>query len=231
MRANNSRTPLAVAGVALLAVVLVGALLATLGSPGQGSEAVVVTQPAASGPYGSVSTEGRVGDITGFTRDSEGASRAAVAYATASQEWLYLTDQQITAAVTAIATQASAQRLASDVVDDVRTARERLGKSAGRVWWLVRPLAWRVSAQTPDEATVEVWIVTVLSAQEVAAPQTEFATVTVELAWSDDDWRVDAVRDTPGPTPMTGPNDQPWDTEPFDKSLNGFTRIDGEPVR
>jgi hypothetical protein len=228
MRANNSRIRLAMAGASLLAVVLVGALLVTLGRPGKGSGAVVVTQPAAPGSYGTLSAEGIAG---GITRDSEGASRAAVAYATASQEWLYLTDQQITDAVTAIATQASAQRLASDVVDDVRAARERLGKSAGRVWWLVRPLAWRVSAQTPDEATVEVWILTVLSAQEVAAPQTEFATVTVELAWSDDDWRVDAVRDTPGPTPMTGPNDQPWDAEPFDKSLNGFTRIDGEPVR
>lgn len=227
MGAKTPRSRLVIVGAALLAVVLIGALLATLGSPSRRTDAVVVTEPAASVPNGNVSPA----VTTGFTRDSEGASRAAVAYATASQKWLYLTDQQITDAVTAIATPGSAQRLASDVVDDVRTARERLGKSAGRVWWLVRPLAWRVSAQTPDEATVEVWIVTILSAQEVAAPQTEFATVTVEFLWSDNDWRVDAVRDTPGPTPMTGPNDQPWDAEPFDKSLDGFTRMDGEPVR
>ena len=49
------------------------------------------------------------------------------------------------------------------------------------------------------------WTVTVLSAEDVAAPQSEWITVTIDLAWVDGDWRVDAVRDTPGPTPMSGP--------------------------
>ena len=69
-----------------------------------------------------------------------------------------------------------------------------------------------------------------LSAEGVAAPQTEWVTVTVDLAWVDGDWRVDAVRDTPGPTPQTGPKDQPWDAGPFDESLAGFTRMDGEEL-
>ncbi|MDZ7734498.1 MAG: hypothetical protein U5R31_16745 [Acidimicrobiia bacterium] len=100
------------------------------------------------------------------------------------------------------------------------------------VWWLVRPLAWRVETFSPSGATVAVWrAVTVLSAQEVAAPQAEWVTVTIDLAWVEGDWRVDAVRDTAGPTPQTGPNDQPWDAVPFDEALEGFTRIDGEPLR
>jgi hypothetical protein len=113
------------------------------------------------------------------------------------------------------------------------------------VWWLVRPLAWRVESFATDQARVAVWVVTILSAAEVAAPQAEYATITLDLAWvngdpGDDDrdgdrqegdWRVDAVRDTPGPTPMTGPHDQPWDSVPFDEALAGFTRMDGEPVR
>ena len=35
----------------------------------------------------------------------------------------------------------------------------------------------------------------------------------------------------PGPTPLSGPQDQPWDAVPFDDALDGFTRLDGEPVR
>ena len=51
-----------------------------------------------------------------------------------------------------------------------------------------------------------------------------------DLSRIDGDWRVDGVRDTPGPTPITGPQDQPWDAEPFADSLEGFTRIDEEPA-
>jgi hypothetical protein len=92
-------------------------------------------------------------------------------------------------------------------------------------------LAWRVEHHDADEARVSVWVITILSASEVAAPQSEFMTITLDLAWVDGDWRVDGVRDAPGPTPLSGPQDQPWDAEPFDDALDGFTRLDGEPVR
>ena len=230
---THSRTRLFVVSGVFVAAVLIGALLVALGSSRQGgTSAVLAGQPTDPTPIGVVGPVAeKAGLPAGFTRDVGGATAAAVAYATAPQRWLYFTDQQITDAVTAIATTTAGPRLAEEVVNDVRSARDRLGNSPGRVWWLVRPLAWRVDSQTPDEATVAVWIVTILSAQEVAAPQTEFATVTVDLAWVNGDWRVDGVRDTPGPTPMTGPKDQTWDAEPFDKALGGFTRMDGEPVR
>lgn len=92
----------------------------------------------------------------------------------------------------------------------------------------MRPLAWRVESFRDTQARVSVWTVTILSAAGVAAPQSEFLTVTLDLAWLDGDWRVDGVRDTPGSTPITGPHDQPWDAEPFDRALDGFTRMDGE---
>lgn len=173
----------------------------------------------------------RAGLDVGFSDDEAGAVAAAVSYATASQRWLYFTDDEIRAAVAEIATPTAAARMADDLVLDVSMARDQLGASSGRVWWLVRPLAWRVERFDGDEARVAVWVVTILSAAEVAAPQSEFMTVTVDLAWFDGDWRVDGVRDHPGPTPMTGPQDQPWDAVPFDETLAGFTRLDGEPVR
>lgn len=66
---------------------------------------------------------------------------------------------------------------------------------------------------------------------EVAAPQSEFLTVTVDLAWLDGDWRNRTVCVTTSVSPMTGPQDQPWDAVPFDETLAGFTRLDeGGPV-
>lgn len=172
----------------------------------------------------------RSGVDVGFAADEDGAIAASISYATASQRWLYFSDDEIRAAVGEIATPVAAPRMADQIVLDVSTAREQLAASAGRIWWLVRPLAWRVDHIDDTEARVSVWTITILSAAGVAAPQAEYMTVTLDLAWVDGDWRVDGVRDTPGPTPMTGPQDQPWDAEPFDQTLAGFTRMDGEPV-
>ena len=172
----------------------------------------------------------RAGIDVGFAADEDGAIAASISYATASQRWLYFSDDEIRAAVDEIATPVAAPRLARDVVADVAMAREQLAQSSGPIWWLVRPLAWRVDDFRDTQARVSVWTVTILSAASVAAPQSEFLTVTLDLSWIDGDWRVDGVRDTPGPTPITGPQDQPWDAEPFDQALDGFTRIDGEPV-
>jgi hypothetical protein len=163
-------------------------------------------------------------------RDAAGAAAVAVRVATASQRWLYLTDEQVAAEVTALATPAAGPVLAEDTVAEIRAARDQLGASPGRVWWLVRPMATQVEHADADAARVSVWVVTVLSAAEVAAPQSEWMIVTVDLEWTPEGWRVDAVREDPGPTPMTGPHDDPWDAIPFDDVLAGFVRLDGDPV-
>jgi hypothetical protein len=55
-------------------------------------------------------------------------------------------------------------------------------------------------------------------------------TITVDLDWTPDGWRVDNVAEEPGPTPMAGPHDDPWDAVPFDQALDGYVRLDGDPV-
>lgn len=229
-KANTSRRGILL-GAVLIVALIAGALLTgttrktTNEDPGLAEAVDPRSEPGAGAPIE------RKNPPAGFAQDETGAAEAAIAYAGASQGWLYLNDEEIRAAVADVATPEAGQRLAEDVVVDVSAARAKLGTSPGRVWWLVRPLAWNVERYTADEARVSVWTVTVLSAAEVAAPQTEWMTVAIDLAWVDGDWRVDAVRSTPGPTPMTGPNDQPWDAEPFDHALDGFTRIGEDPAR
>lgn len=158
----------------------------------------------------------------------EGARAAAIAYATASQDWLYLTDADVERAVLAIATPAAGRDLSRETVTELRTAREALAKSPGRVWWLVRPLASRVERFDGETARVVVWTVTILSASDVALPQADWMRVAVDLVSVDGSWRVQAIAETPGPTPMTGAKDRPWQPEPFDASLDGFDRVDSE---
>lgn len=240
-RRTGSRTPspyaraAVVVGVVMVIVAVLGIVLSRQdrgsvpadSNPSASSRAGEEDEPAAVTPNGPSSEA--PGIPAGFSADEPGAVAAAVAYATASQRWLYLSDDQIAAAVTAIATTDAAPVLTDEVVADVSMARDQLAASSGPVWWLVRPLAWRIEGFHTSGARVSVWTMSILSAAGVAVPQSEFSTVTLDLVWADGDWRVDAVRDTAGPTPVTGPKDQPWEAEPFDDRLDGFTRIDAEP--
>jgi hypothetical protein len=144
----------------------------------------------------------------------------------AAQRWLYLNDTQLESEVRAVATPEAADRLVREELEQVSVARASLATSPGRVWWVVRPLAWRADTATRDTARVSVWTLTVLSAADVALPQADWLTVTVDLKWSNGRWLVDAIRDQPGPTPATGLRDEPWQPEPFDDALSGFSRID-----
>lgn len=195
----------------------------TVGAPTDPTPPVQPSTLRVAGPADEVAVP------VGFTADEAGAVAAAIAYATASQRWLYFSDDEITAAVAAVATPDAADRLTDEVMVEVAFARDELARSSGRVWWLVRPLATRVESHTDTSARVSVWLVTTLSATGVAVPQAEWLTVTVDLAWYDDGWRVDVVRNVSGPTPMHSPRDDPWPAARFDDALDGFVRVDGEP--
>lgn len=155
------------------------------------------------------------------------ARRAALDIVAASQRWLYLDDDQLSAAVRAVAAPSAAERLARQEVGEVSTARESLAKSPGRVWWIVHPLAWRVVSEGAEQAQVSVWTLTLLSAADVAIPQADWLTFTLDLSWSEGRWLLTDIGDEPGPTPASGLRDEPWQPEPFDEALAGFTRVDG----
>jgi hypothetical protein len=166
----------------------------------------------------------------GFADDEPGAVAAAVSYATAAQRWLYFTDDEIRAAVDRDRHAGRRAPHGRRRRPDVSMARDQLGESQGPVWWLVRPLAWRVETSTTPGAGVGVDRDDPVG-RGVAAPQSEFLTVTLDLCVGRRRLARRRRARHPGPTPMTGPQDQPWDAEPFDETLEGFTRIDGEPVQ
>ena len=158
-----------------------------------------------------------------------GAREAALSYASASQDWLYLDDAAIGEAVRQITAPGVADRLVRQTVSEISVVRDALVQAAGPVWWFVRPLASQVSVED-DRARASVWVVTVLSAADVALPQADWLTVDVELVWRGGRWLLESIVDRPGPTPMSGVRDEPWQPEPFDEALRGFERLGSEAV-
>lgn len=154
-----------------------------------------------------------------------GATAFALGLAAAAQSWLYLSDNELDVVVRSVAAAESAERVASEVLSDVRAAREALARTPGRVWWVVRPLAWRVDSYTAARSLVSVWSVSVLSAADVAMPQADWTTTVFELVWEPEGWRLLSSSDMPGPTPQLGGTDHAWEPEPFDEALDGFQRV------
>ena len=157
---------------------------------------------------------------------SDGAVDAAVRYAVAAQDWLYLSDEDVDRAVRSLATTDAAEALSRDAVHRVHTARAALQAASGPVWWLVRPLAIRVDHFDATTARVTIWTVTVLAAPGVALPQADWSRLAMQLVWADAAWRINNVDQTVGPTPATGSADQSWQAEPFDNALQGFRRVE-----
>jgi hypothetical protein len=161
----------------------------------------------------------------GFARDEDGAVAAAMTYATAPQAWLYQADEQVTSGANAIVVPADRDEIVPDIVDDARVLRDEVSKSPGVVWFVVSPLATKVESYDDDRATVRVWVVRVLSAEQVAAPQAGWTTLTLGLAWDHDDWRIRSVDEAEGPVPQVEAGQQPWAPEYLAEKLSGFDRV------
>lgn len=153
------------------------------------------------------------------------AVTAALEVAPATQDWLYVTDEEIRADLDRLATVDAAPRLTHAATESATRARESLRGATGPVWWIVRPLAWRVERFSGRQATVTVWQIQILAARDVAAPQSRYRNVTVDLDWVDGQWLLSDLVETDGPAATPAPGDPVWDSHRFDQALEGFTRV------
>jgi hypothetical protein len=213
----------------LLASLLSGALLLGVFAGGVLRPSRPVVAPPRDQPVVTAAGDSPEGGSAPISRPRtvESAREAALAYASASQQWLYLEEGALEGAIRGITTPAAAERLVRQTVGEVAVARDALVHAAGPVWWFVRPLASRVTVDE-DRAEASVWLVTVLSAADVALPQADWLTLDLELVWRSGGWLLDSIEDRPGPTPMSGVRDEPWRPEPFDEALHGFERVGSE---
>lgn len=222
---NRHRKYLALRVATAASAFVAGVFVHAVVSDDSDVEAAALASEAVASPAGEERAAGVVdADETSTPLDT------ALALATAPQTWLYLDDTELERQVRAIAAATSTDALADEVLGEVGAVRDALLSSPGRVWWIVRPLAWRVDSESERRAQVSVWTVSVLSAADVAMPQSEWQTTTFDLVLEEGEWRLVDTRETPGPSPQLGGRDSFWKPERFDDALDGFTRVGEEPV-
>jgi hypothetical protein len=140
----------------------------------------------------------------GWSRDAAGARAAAISAVSLTGDIAQAGFVTRADMIEALATTRYAPILAADSATQLAAingdlADARLTVQAVRLEEL--PLTGHVVRADETTGRVDVWTVSVIAVNELAAPRQVWRTVTVDLLWERGDWRVDGWSARQGPTP------------------------------
>ena len=95
--------------------------------------------------------------------------------------------------------------------------RQRLAGGNGPYATYQSPVLVRIDSFDDDEATVTLWLVSVVMRRGIAEPQSTWTTVSLTLSWERDDWRLASERSIDGPTPDQSVDEAPISVEEFEQ--------------
>jgi hypothetical protein len=206
--------------VPLLVVFALGRASAGSSSPGAPSPRSAIPGVGPSRTVGGVPV--------GYAHTRAGALAAALNYTgVISQPGVLLDATRLRRALSAMAT----PRLAGRLMAEYGPLARRIANSS-----LVRtlrsgtptvdvgvPVAYRIVRRAPNRVTVQLWTVGVVGNEQGAAPQANWARLTLTLGWVGGDWKYVAVAPRQsGPTPRLGPAAAPTVASRFIVQLHGF---------
>lgn len=170
---------------------------------------------AGSGPTSVVN-----GVPMGFSSDAEGAEAAARQFVRASAAMVAMAPTDAIAAQREMAAAAAEEDLVSTRSAELQNIWGSAGPGAASYWYT--PIASRASLGAPGKARAEVWYVGVIRSPLVPGLQV-WATATYDLVWEDDDWRIGAESEMPGPVPVLPVTQKtPTSGAELDALLEGF---------
>ncbi|WP_329162576.1 hypothetical protein OHB49_22870 [Streptomyces sp. NBC_01717] len=219
--ARSSRSLTMVVGVVVLLVAAIAFANMGGGDDDSGSSGGSGGGKAGAAPTAATGTKpvtGKNGKIaSGFAHNEQGAQSAATNYAVAlgSAEMFNATARR--GILQATHDPAVVERLQTDM-DKAYSASlfknvglNEDGSTPSGLTFVSRtvPVGTKVVKQSGDTATVEVWCTGLvgLAGQGSTKPVTEtWFTITENLKWVQNDWKIESSNQTEGPTPVTGDN-------------------------
>ena len=161
-----------------------------------------VTVPAT----GAARTENGV--PVGYQQTQPGAIAAATNYAQFLGGPLFLQPEKYRTALATLAAPEAKQKLLQEAEGNAASQQNasQIITNAAKgtpVSIAAYPLAYNVNNFSPTVAEVSVWYVSVIGVEGQVTPSQVWATMTVDLEWTNGDWKVTADGTTDGPVPVT----------------------------
>jgi hypothetical protein len=172
---------------------------APAGSVSDGTEttvAAVVVAPVAAGEVSGIPV--------GYPQTRAGAATAAVIWVASFPRLMRLNPLSLQNTLTDLMSQDGARSGVDEVIADYFELYEELGPEFRERVWIESPLQTLLVEQSDTAARVAVWSVVVTG----AGPDDEtvvsiWRTHRIDLVWERDDWKIDGVEVSEGPTPLT----------------------------
>ncbi|MFD6908440.1 hypothetical protein [Streptomyces sp. NPDC058726] len=235
---SSSRSLVTVVGVVVLLIAAI-AFANRGGDDSAAEEGVSGDSPksAATAPSGKKPVDAKAAGIpSGFAHDRQGAESAAANYAVALVsadivkparraeiiQQLFVADKQ--ASLKDRFDRAYSKEFLSDI------GLEENGEAAVGSTYVSRttPIGTKVTSYADSAATVEVWCSGVFgtAGEKTTNPvSSDWFTMTLQLRWADDDWKVDSFSQKDGPAPVPGDDKASTADEMAEavKEYGGFT--------
>ncbi|MHC0434185.1 hypothetical protein ACX6XY_29045 [Streptomyces sp. O3] len=216
--ARSSRSLVTVVGVVVLLIAAIA--FANRGDGGGGGDSGSGGSPGAAptAASGKAPATGQQNGIpTGYARDREGAQSAAANYAAALGSDGMFNESRRHAIVDTVADPSARSKLRAGFDADYsqeflkKVGLKKDGSAPAGNTFVSRtmPIGTKATAYSDSKATIEVWSSGLfgLTGEGSTNPVTNsWFTVTVQLKWTGDDWKVLETSQKTGPTPVNGDN-------------------------
>lgn len=165
---------------------------------GSASKASAVESPSAM----VVARSDLAGVPVGYPRSERGAVTAAVNWVASFPTIVRMGPIRLDDTIGQLLSQRRAASGTEEVVADYLALIDALGPDFASRIWIESPLQTSIIAADDTSATVMVWALLITGDADRGPVEALWRTHRVELVWERDDWRIDDVALTEGPTPV-----------------------------
>ncbi|CAL9493813.1 hypothetical protein [Streptomyces sp. enrichment culture] len=213
---SSSRSLVTVVGVVVLLIAAIAFANRGGDGPASGTPEADSPKAAATAPSGEKPVSTRTGGIpSGFAHDRQGAESAAANYAVVLVSSDILKPDRRTAIVQQVFVQEKQAPLqerfnkayTKDFLNNLGL--DEKGNAAAGSTYVSRtmPIGTKVTSYSDTAAAVEVWCTGVFgtAGESTTNPvSSDWFTMTLQLHWTGDDWKVDSFAQKDGPAPVPG---------------------------
>jgi hypothetical protein len=207
---------------ALIVGAFVGVLLGFVFDDGAPERPIQDNDSSSTGPG---PTDEINGVPVGYARSEQGAVAAAANFSLVTANDALLDADALASAMETLAAPEWQEEARTQAANGYQFVLDRYGEGADVTGAVLR---YEVAEFAADRAVIKLWTVSIASGPLRPNPEEVWGVVTVDLVWTEGDWRVSRSESSPGPSPVDLPTREP--EESVESVLEDFDEFSRAPT-